>query len=127
VAPITHCPGLSTCAGTVLQSSGELLDGCPIRDRPHDPRVVLTGVFAGWVLWPARISFTVNADLMYGELSPYRKDSEVYLLEAASGLRNLYLGNERVIEQRELVFRMALVALGVETMLWALALALALT
>ena len=86
---------------------------------------LLTGAFAGWVLWPARISFAVNADLMYGELAQYRKDSEFYLLEAALGLRNLYVGNERVIEQRELIFRTALVALGAETMLWALALALA--
>jgi hypothetical protein len=39
-------------------------------------------------------------------------------------LHNAYLENERVIERRELVFRLGLLALGAETLLWALALAL---
>jgi hypothetical protein len=58
------------------------------------------------------------------ELFPYREDPAAYLLEAAHGLHNAYLENERVIERRELVFRLALLALGAETLLWALALAL---
>jgi hypothetical protein len=85
---------------------------------------VSTGAFAGAVLWPARISFAVNADRLYDVLSSYREDTEVYLLKAARGLRIVYLRNETVIEQRELIFRLALVALGAETLLWTLALAL---
>ena len=30
---------------------------------------LLTGVFAGWVLWPARVSFAVDIDRMYDELA----------------------------------------------------------
>src|SRR5580704_2227742 len=29
-----------------------------------------TGAFAGWVLWPARVSFVVDIDRMYDELAP---------------------------------------------------------
>lgn len=75
-------------------------------------------------MWPARVSFAVNADHMYDELSPYRENPEVYLLKAARGLRNVYLRNETAIERREIVFRLALVTLGAETLLWTLALAL---
>ena len=39
-------------------------------------------------------------------------------------MRDAYLKNKEVIERRELVFRLALVALGTETLLWTLALAL---
>jgi hypothetical protein len=85
---------------------------------------LLTGAFAGWVLWPARVLFAVDADRMYEELCPYRGDPEAYLLEAARGLRNVHLDNETIIERRELIFRLALLALGAETLLWALALAL---
>jgi len=83
-----------------------------------------TGAFAGAVLWRARVSFAVNADRLYDALSSYREDPEVYLLKAARGLRIVYLRNETVIERRELVFRLALIALGAETLLWTLALAL---
>lgn len=85
---------------------------------------LLTGGFAGAVLWPARVSFAVNADRLYDALSLYREAPEVYLLKAARGLRNVYLRNETVIERRELVFRLALMSLGMETLLWALALSL---
>ncbi len=83
-----------------------------------------TGAFAGWVLWPARVLFALDADRVEEELFPYRVDPTAYLLEAAHGLHNAYLENEDVIERRELVFRLALLALGAETLLWALALAL---
>jgi hypothetical protein len=85
---------------------------------------LLTGAFAGWVLWPARVSFAVNADRMDEKLYPDRADPAAYLLRAAYGLHEVYLENEEVIERRELVFRLALLALGAETVLWALALAL---
>jgi len=83
-----------------------------------------TGAFAGWVLWPAPVVFALGADRVHGNLDPYREDPAAYLLEAAYGLHNAYLKNETIIERRELVFRLALLALGVETVLWALALAL---
>jgi len=85
---------------------------------------LLTGAFAGWVLWPARVLFALDADRVEEELVPYREDPASYLLEAAHGLHNAYLENEDVMERRELVFRLALLALGAETLLWALALAL---
>ena len=56
---------------------------------------LLTGVFAGWVLWPARVSFAVDIDRMYDELAPSRGDPAVYLIEAARGLRNVYLTRTR--------------------------------
>jgi hypothetical protein len=88
---------------------------------------LLTGVLAGWVLWPAQVLFALDADEMHETLYPHREHPKTYLLEAAYGLRSTYLENETVIERRELVFRLALASLGVETVLWALALALALT
>jgi hypothetical protein len=88
---------------------------------------LLTGVLAGWVLWPARVLFAVDADRMYEELVPDRESPAIYLLRAAYGLRDAYLENEKVIERREIIFRLALAALGAETILWAFALALVLT
>jgi hypothetical protein len=85
---------------------------------------LLTGVFAGWVLWPARVLFAINADRVHEELDPYREDPATYLLEAAYGSHNAYVDNERIIERRELVFGLALLALGAETLLWVLALSL---
>jgi hypothetical protein len=75
-------------------------------------------------LWPARVLFALDADRVEEELFPYREEPATYFLEAAHGLHNAYLENEDVIERRELVFRLALLALGAETLLWALALAL---
>jgi hypothetical protein len=71
------------------------------------------------------VLFAIGIDRVHEELDPYREDPAAYLLEAAYGLHNAYLDNERIIEQRELIFRLALLALGAETLLWALALALA--
>jgi hypothetical protein len=86
---------------------------------------LLTGVFAGWVLWRARVSFAIDADRVQQELVPYREDPAGYLLRAARGLHDAYLENERVIERREKVYGLALFALGAETLLWVLALVLA--
>jgi uncharacterized membrane protein (DUF485 family) len=86
---------------------------------------LLTGAFAGVVLWRARVSFAIDADCVEEELSPYREDPAAYLLRAARGLHDAYLENEQVIERREIVFGFALFALGAETLLWALALVLA--
>ncbi len=83
-----------------------------------------TGVFAGWVLWPARVSFVVDADRVEKELFPYREDPATYLLRAGHGLRDVSRKNRKVIERRELVFSLALIALGGETLMWTLALAL---
>jgi hypothetical protein len=85
---------------------------------------LLTGTFAGWVLWPARVSFAVDIDLMDEKLYPDWEDPAAYLLRAAYGLRNAYIENKTVIERREFIFRLALLTLGAETLLWALALAL---
>jgi hypothetical protein len=83
-----------------------------------------TGAFAGWVLWPARVSFVVDIDRMYDELAPSQKDPAVYLLRAGHGLRDVSRENRKVIERRELIFSLALIALGTETLMWTLALAL---
>ncbi len=85
---------------------------------------LFSGTFAGAVLWRARVSFAIDADRVQEELVPYREDPAAYLLEAAHGLHNAYIENEKVIERREFVFVLALLALGAETLLWALALAL---
>jgi hypothetical protein len=44
---------------------------------------------------------------------------------AAFGLHEAYMNNRTVITRREPVFRLALLALGAQTLLWALALVLA--
>jgi hypothetical protein len=49
---------------------------------------------------------------------------EAYLLRAGHGLRDVSRENREVIERRELVFSLALIALGTETLMWTLALAL---
>jgi hypothetical protein len=85
---------------------------------------LLTGAFAGWVLWPARVSFVIDVDRVFEELDPDREDPAAYLLRAAYGLRNTYLENKAAIRRRGVVFRIALIALGTETLLWTLALAL---
>jgi hypothetical protein len=85
---------------------------------------LLTGAFAGGVLWPAPVVFALDADHVYEKLYPHREAPDAYLLEAAHGLRDAYLENQEVVKRRELVFRFALLALGTETLLWALALAL---
>lgn len=85
---------------------------------------LLTGAFAGGVLWPAPVVFALDADQVHEKLNPHREDRGAYLLEAAHGLRDAYLENQAVIKRRELVFRLALIALGAETLLWAVALAL---
>jgi len=56
--------------------------------------------------------------------APFPERSGLDKERAAYGLHEVYLENEEVIERRELVFRLALLALGAETVLWALALAL---
>ena len=61
---------------------------------------------------------------MQEELVPYREEPAAYILRAARGLHDVYLANERVIERREKVFGLALFALGAETLLWVLTLAL---
>jgi len=85
---------------------------------------LLTGAFAGAVLWRARVSFAIDADRVQEELVPYREDPAAYLLRAARGLHDVYLENERIIKRREKVFGLALFALGAETVLWVLTLAL---
>jgi hypothetical protein len=85
---------------------------------------LFTGTFAGAVLWRTRVSFAIDADLVQEELVPYREDPAAYLLRAARGLHDVYLENDRIIERREKAFGLALFALGAETLLWALTLAL---
>jgi hypothetical protein len=83
-----------------------------------------TGTLAGWVLWPARVRFALDAGEMHRALHPDRDEPSKLILRAAYGLREAYLTNRRLIEQRELIFRLALLALGAETPLWSIALAL---
>jgi hypothetical protein len=85
---------------------------------------LLTGALAGWVLWPAQVSFVVDADRVEKELAAYREDPAAYLLRAGHGLRDVSRENQEVIERRERVFSLALIALGAETLMWTLALAL---
>jgi hypothetical protein len=67
---------------------------------------------------------TSTLDRVEKELSPYREDPAAYLLRAGHGLRDVSRKNRTVIERRELVFSLALIALGIETLMWTLALAL---
>jgi uncharacterized membrane protein (DUF485 family) len=49
---------------------------------------LLTGAFAGVVLWRARVSFAIDADRVQEELFPYREDPAAYLLRAGRGLHD---------------------------------------
>jgi len=73
---------------------------------------------------PNGVSFAVDVDLIDEKLYPDWEDPATYLLRAAYGLRNAYIENTAVIGRREFIFRLALLTLGAETLLWALALAL---
>ena len=84
-----------------------------------------TGALAGWVLWPAQVLFALDAGEMHRALYADRDVPSNLMLRAAFGLHEAYVNNRTVIARRELVFRLALLALGVQTLLWALALMLA--
>jgi hypothetical protein len=85
---------------------------------------VATGALAGWVLWPAQVLFALDASEMHRALYADRDAPSDLMLRAAFGLHEAYMNNKTVIERRELVFRLALLALGAQTLLWAFALVL---
>jgi hypothetical protein len=84
-----------------------------------------TGALAGWVLWPAQVRFALDASEMHRALYADWDEPLNVMLRAAYGLHEAYVSNRPVIAQRELMFRLALLALGAQTLLWALALMLA--
>ncbi len=85
---------------------------------------VTTGTLAGWVLWPAKVLFAFDVDKMYRNLNVGDDMPETLGLRAAYALREAYITNRAIIEQRETIFRLALIALGLETVFWVLALLL---
>lgn len=86
---------------------------------------IATGGLAGWVLWPAQVLFALDAREMHRTLFADRDAPSNLMLRAAFGLHEAYISNRAIIARRERVFRLALLALGTQTLLWALALMLA--
>jgi hypothetical protein len=77
------------------------------------------------VLWPREMSFVFDARETYGELYPLIDKISEAELSVAYSARDKYWANKKTIDNLEVAFQVAVVALGAQTLLWALALAVA--
>jgi hypothetical protein len=84
-----------------------------------------TAVFSLLVLWPRELRFTFDARRTYSELYPLTDNVAEAQLRIAYSARDRYNENKEVIDRLELAFQAAVLTLGVQTLLWALALAVA--
>jgi hypothetical protein len=85
--------------------------------------LVITGGLSLYVLWPRELRFAFDARRTYGELYPLRDNVDEAQLSIAYRARDRYQRNKKSIDQLELAFQAAVIMLGVQTVLWALALA----
>jgi hypothetical protein len=85
--------------------------------------LVITGGLSLWVLWPRELRFAIDARATYEDLYPLLDDPAEAQLRVAYGGRDRYTRNKESIDQLELAFQAAVLMLGVQTVLWALALA----
>jgi hypothetical protein len=90
--------------------------------------LVVLGV-TGWlsllVLWPRELRFAFDARRTYAELYPLLDNVPEAQLRVAYGARDRYQANKRTIDWLELAFQAAVLTLGVQTVLWAVAVAVA--
>jgi hypothetical protein len=87
--------------------------------------LVLNGALSLVVLWPRRLGFVFDVRETYAELHPLLDDVAEARLRVAYGARDRYEFNKRTIDRLELAFQAAVLTLGLQTMLWTLALAIA--
>jgi len=73
------------------------------------------------VLWPRDLRFTYDARELYARVYP--ADVADAQLRVAFAIRDQYAANKRVIDRLELAFEAAIIALGLQTLSWTLALA----
>lgn len=85
--------------------------------------LVTTGALSLYVLWPRELRFAIDARRTYDDLYPLLDDHAEAQLRVAYGARDRYLRNKTTVDQLALAFQIAAVVLGVQTVLWALALA----
>jgi hypothetical protein len=85
--------------------------------------LVMTGGLSLYVLWPRELRFAIDARATYTDLYPLLDDPAEAQLRVAYGARDRYTHNKKSIDQLELAFQAAVLMLGAQTVLWALALA----
>lgn len=85
--------------------------------------LVITGALSLYVLWPRELGFAFDARATYGELYPLVDNAAEAQLRVAYSARDRYRLNKRSIDQLELAFQGAVIMLGIQTVLWAVALA----
>ena len=87
--------------------------------------LVATGALSLFVLWPRKLSFAFDARVTYTELYELVDRVAEAQLRVAYAARDRYQLNKRTIDDLETVFQVAVLTLGLQTVLWALALAIA--
>jgi hypothetical protein len=87
--------------------------------------LALTGALSLLVLWPRELSFAYDARATYAELYPLLDSFSEAQLRVAYSARDRYRSNKRVIDRLELAFQGAVVTLGLQTVLWAVPVAVA--
>jgi hypothetical protein len=85
----------------------------------------LTGGLSLLVLWPRELRFAFDARRTYAELYPFSGNVAEGQLRVAYSARDRYVENKVVIDRLELAFQTAVLTLGAQTLLWALAVAVA--
>jgi hypothetical protein len=83
----------------------------------------VTGGLSLLVLWPRELRFAFDARRTYDELYPLSGNVAEAQLRIAYSARDRYVENKAVIDRLELAFQAAVLTLGAQTLLWALALA----
>jgi hypothetical protein len=76
-----------------------------------------------FILWPRTLRFAFDARHTYEQLYPLAESVSEAQLRLAYSARDRYLDNKDVIDRLEAAFQGAVLSLGAQTLLWALALA----
>jgi hypothetical protein len=87
--------------------------------------LVATGGLSLYVLWPRELSFAFDARLTYTALYGLIDTPDEAQLRIAYSARDRYLDNKHTIDALELRFQAAVLTLGLQTVLWVVALAVA--
>jgi len=87
--------------------------------------LALTGGLSLVVPWPRELRFAFDARTTYQELYPFAAAVAEAQLAVAYSARDRYRENRTIIDTLELLFRAGVLSLGAQTILWALALAVA--
>jgi hypothetical protein len=87
--------------------------------------LAITGWLSLVVLWPRELSFAFDARVTYSQLHPLLEKVSEAQLRIAYAARDRYRSNKETIDGLELAFQGAVLTLGLQTILWATALAVA--